>query len=366
MPLGGEGAPRPATLRDVAELAQVHPSTVSRVLNSAARSRVTAATAVRIRAIASELGYQPNLMARGLRTRRTRSVGVIVTDISNPVIPPIVRGIERRLGDEGYTVLLANTDHSARRERRQLEAMRAKLVDGLIMATATREHDALLAELRAMAMPVVLVNRAAEDDGISAAVPDDGFCAELAVAHLAQLGHERIAHVAGSPSTTTGLRRRRGFEAALARRGLRVDPELVTTSERYTLEEGARCFGELLARRAGEFTAVFAANDLLALGCYEALERAGLDCPGSVSVVGCNDMPFADRFTPSLSTIHIPHLELGRSAAELLLERLEDPAQPARQVLVAPRLVARASSARPGSAAAACGRRPTSDARMGP
>ena len=339
------GTRRAATLRDVAALAKVHPSTVSRVLNGATRSRVTADTAVRIRAIAQELGYRPNTLAQGLRTRRSRSVGVIVTDISNPIVPPIVRGIEQRLGEEGYTVLLGNTDHSPARERRQLEAMRSKLVDGLISATATLERESLASEIGALGVPVVLVNRGADDASVAAAVPDDVLCSELAVGHLTDLGHSRIAHIAGSARTTTGRRRRSGFEAALGRRGLRSS--LVLVSERYTVSEGARCCSRLLERHGGEFTAIVAANDLLALGCYEALEAAGVACPSAVSVIGCNDMPFADRFHPALTTIHISHVELGRAAADLLLERLEAPDTPPRQVLITPRLVVRGSTAAP-------------------
>ena len=341
---GAASARRAATLRDVAALAKVHPSTVSRVLNGGTRSRVTADTAVRIRAIAQELGYRPNTMAQGLRTRRSRTVGVIVTDISNPIVPPIVRGIEQRLGEEGYTVLLGNTDHSPQRECRQLEAMRSKLVDGVISATATLEAESLGSRTAAVGVPVVLVNRGADDAGVAAAVPDDALCSELAVGHLADLGHSRIAHIAGSARTTTGRRRASGFEDALARRGLPLSQ--VVVSDRYTVSEGARCCAALLEHR-GEFTAIVAANDLLALGCYDALAAAGLSCPGAVSVIGCNDMPFADRFHPALTTIHISHVELGRAAADLLLERLEAPDTPPRQVLITPHLVVRGSTAPP-------------------
>jgi LacI family transcriptional regulator, galactose operon repressor len=339
-----EELPATVTLRDVARLANVHPSTVSRVLNGARRSRVTVDTAQRIQAIAEELGYRPNMIARGLRTRRSRSVGVLVTDLGNPVIPPIVGGIEQRLGEEGYTVLLGNTDHSSSRERLHLEAMRAKLVDGVISATATLEPASSTERWLALAMPVVLVNRGSDDARVAAAVPDDRRCAELAVEHLVSLGHTRIAHVAGSAATTTGRRRREGFEGALARSGLRADPALVVASERYTIAEGARCCAMLIERAAGRFSAIVAANDLLALGCCDALRGADLPCPDAISVVGCNDMPFADRFEPALTTVHVPHAQLGRAAADLLLERLEDPGLAPREVSIRPHLVVRASS----------------------
>jgi LacI family transcriptional regulator len=348
---GGDGRVRGArhptravTLRDVARLANVHPSTVSRVLNGTP-SRVPVETALRIHGIAEQVGYRPNMMARGLRTRRSRSIGVIVTELGNPVIPPIVSGIEQRLGEEGYTVLLGNTDHSQQRQRLHLEAMRANHVDGLITATATIGRDWQLDELHALGLPVVLVNRGTEDERFAAAVPDDSLCAELAVGHLADLGHSRIAHIGGIPNTTTGRRRRAGFEAALARRGLELDPSLIVVSDRYTVAEGARCCAELLRGRSGAFTAIVAANDMLALGCYDALRRAGVVCPEQISIVGCNDMPFADWFHPALTTIHIPHERLGRAAANLLLERLSAPDGVPRQISIRPRLVTRASTA---------------------
>jgi LacI family transcriptional regulator len=339
----GDGAP--ATLRDVARLANVHPSTVSRVLNGATSSRITPDTCARVQAIAEELGYRPNMIAQGLRTRRSRSVGVIVTDLSNPVTAPIVSGIEGRLGERGYTVLLGNADHSAEREALHIETMRAKHVDGLISGSATVDGDGSVRGLHRLGLPVVLVNRGGEDDRVPAAVPDDLLCSELAVGHLTELGHTRIAHIAGAAATTTGRRRRAGFEAAIVRRGLRLDPSLMVVSERYTVAEGARCAAELLSRGRTRFTAIVAANDLLALGCYDALAAAGLSCPDSISVVGCNDMTFADRFTPALTTIHIPHVELGRAAADLLLERLEQPELAPRNISIVPRLVVRASTA---------------------
>jgi LacI family transcriptional regulator len=350
---GGEGRVRGAahgsgavTLRDVARLANVHPSTVSRVLNGTP-SRVPVETAVRIHGIAKQLGYRPNMMARGLRTQRSRSIGLLVTDLGNPVIPPIVSGIEQRLGEEGYTVLLGNTDHSREREQLHLEAMRANHVDGLITATATIGPDGQLDELHALGLPVVLVNRGADDERFAAAVPDDFLCSELAVGHLADLGHTRIAHIGGTPNTTTGRRRRAGFEAAVTRRGLVLDPSLIVVSDRYTVAEGARCCAELLQRQQGAFTAIVAANDMLALGCYDALRAAGVSCPDEISIVGCNDMPFADCFHPALTTIHIPHEQLGRAAANLLIERLSSPDSVPHQVSIRPRLVTRASSAPP-------------------
>jgi LacI family transcriptional regulator len=304
---------------------------------------VNEATANRIIKVAERLGYRPNAVARGLKTRRSGSIGVLVPDLLNPVIPPIVRGIEGRLAEAGYNVLLCNADHSEARERIHLEAIRSHQIEGLI--TANVHHDASpIDPILASGRPVVLVNRVAGEGTLSAAYPDDELCSELAVGHLAELGHRRIAHVAGPGDTSTGVGRLRGFRRALRVHGLKSADSAVIVSKRYTEDEGKRCCSQLIARGT-EFTAVYAANDLLAVGCYDALNDVGLGCPSDVSVVGCNDMPFTDRFSPPLTTVNIAHGRLGAAAAELMLEALADPDAQPRQIVIEPTLVVRGSTA---------------------
>jgi LacI family transcriptional regulator len=340
---------RRATLRDVARLAEVHTSTVSRALNRNTRSMVDPETAERVLAVAAYLDYRPNLIARGLKLSRSHSVGVLVPDLLNPVVPPIVQGIEARLVEAGYVVLLGNANHVQAREQAFVDAMRDQQADGLIAFTAS-DDDEVLRSIIGSGVPVVLVNRTLPDESIPAAVPDDILCGSLVVDHLVKLGHERIAYVAGPQRTSTGSRRRQGFEAAMNRSLKPFNPALLVEAARYTEAEGARCCRELLASGI-DFTAVVAANDMLALGCYDALGEAGRACPEDISVVGCNDMPFADRFNPPLTTVNIAHAELGAAAAELLLERIESPLVPPKQVVVSPTLVVRKSSAPPRSPA---------------
>jgi LacI family transcriptional regulator len=192
---------------------------------------------------------------------------------------------------------------------------------------------------------VVLVNRRVDSDAIPAVIGDDHEGVRLAVEHLAELGHHRIAHVAGSQGLYTGWSRHHGFLDAMRARKLDIDPELIVFSDVFTEAEGARCCAELLDRRR-DFTAIVAGNDLLALGCYDALEERGLRCPEDVSVVGYNDMPFVDRFRPPLTTVRVPHYELGATAAQLMLEQLQGIEASPRQLLLAPELVIRGSTAR--------------------
>jgi LacI family transcriptional regulator len=336
---------RPATLRDVAAAARVHPATASRALNPETRLLVSEDTARRVTAAAAKLGYRPNPVARSLRTRRSHTVGVLIPDLNNPLFPPIVRGLEDKLAAAGYVALIGNTDADASRERLIFEQMRARHVDGFVLATATL-HDRLLAEVAAADLPVVLMNRLSQDYSFPAVSVDNEQGARMAVSHLARLGHTRIAHIAGPQEASTGVSRLRGFREGMAAHGLEVREDLIAYAGRYTVEDGTRCARELLTVQGG-FTAVAAGNDMLAVGCYAALDEAGLHCPDDISVIGFNDMPFIDRLRPPLTTVRFPHYQLGTEAAQLLLERIGEREAPVKILYLAPELVVRGSVAPP-------------------
>ncbi len=348
--------PTSVTIRDVARVAKVHPGTVSRALNAETRGLVNQETAERVMRAAQELGYRPNPIARGLKTNRSYTIGVLIPDITNPLFPPILRGIEDRLDEAGYTSLIVNTDNDAERERSYLEALRARQVDGFISATA-RLDQAFLADLAAGGVPLVLVNRSLEDRSVPAVTVDDRQGIRLAVEHVARLGHSRIGHVAGPQNISTGHRRYLGFLEAMRAAGLEALGEHVRFSTSFTEAEGARVSGELLGG-ADDITAIVAANDRLAIGCYDTLEASGLRCPDDVSVVGFNDMPFVDRLRPPLTSVRVPQREIGTEAANLLLQRLSDGSQTPREILLEPTLVVRGSTAPPRKPASA--RRPAS------
>jgi LacI family transcriptional regulator len=333
------------TIRDVARVAKVHPGTVSRALNAETRALVNEETAERVLRAAEELGYRPNPIARGLKTNRSYAIGVLIPDITNPLFPPILRGIEDRLDEAGYTSLIVNTDNDAVREHRHLEAMRARQVDGVISATARLDRE-LLAEVAAAGTPLVLVNRSLEDGSVPSVAVNDRQGIRLAVQHVAGLGHRRIGHVAGPQNISTGHRRYVGFLEAMTAAGLARPGAHVRFSTSFTEAEGARVCAELLDA-SGDLTAIVAANDLLALGCYDTLEDRGLRCPEDISVVGFNDMPFVDRLRPPLSTVRIPQREIGEVAADLMLRRLADDRYAAREILLEPTLVVRGSTVAP-------------------
>ncbi len=338
-------ATKRVTIQDVARAARVHASTVSRALNPRTRQLVTPAVAERVRAVAGRLGYVPDPVAAGLRTRRTATVGVLIPDLANPVFPPILRGVESALGDAGYTAIIANTDNDPDRAGQALERLAARRVDGMILATVTH-GDPLVARCRKLGLPVVLVNRGGDAAGVSSVTNDDTRGIALAVEHLVRLGHRHIAHVGGPRGLSTGAARRASFVAALRAHGLETGDARVVEAASYSIAAGIPAAAALLDRHPA-LTALVAANDLLALGCYDELARRGLACPGDMSVTGYNDMPFADRFAPPLTTVRIAHRAMGVEVARVLLAEIADPRARKQHVRLEPELVVRGSTAPP-------------------
>ena len=333
---------RPATLRDVAAAARVHPATASRALNPGTRLLVSEDTARRVTEAAERLGYRPNPVARSLRTRRSHTIGVLIPDLNNPLFPPIVRGLEDRLAEHGYVALLGNTDSDLARERLVFDQMRARHVDGFMVATATL-HSTILDEAAEADLPVVLMNRTAQGYPFSSVSVDNEQGVRAAVAHLVSLGHTRIGHIAGPQDTSTGFARLRGFLDSMRSQGLAVGDSDVVYASALSLAEGLRS-GRALLEGNPELTAIVAGNDMLAVGCYSAFDELGLRCPQDVSIIGFNDMPFIDRLRPPLSTVRFPHYQLSAEAAKLLLERIDTGGGPVKILYLAPELVARGST----------------------
>jgi LacI family transcriptional regulator len=333
------------TLRDVAEAAGVHAATASRALNPATRKLVKAETARRVIDVAETLGYRPNPIARGLKTSKSGTVGLVIPDLTNPLFPPIVRGIEAVLEPAGFSGLIVNTDNDPGRERAQIEVLRSRQVEGLIVATARVKHP-LLEQLHREGVVMVMVNRRPDGVDVPSITPDDAAGIALAVRHLADLGHRRIAHVAGPADTSTGVTRATSFRSAVHDLGLDEDPALVTSVPQWSEAAGADGLRRLLDADLG-FTAIVAGNDLIALGCYDVFSERGISCPDDMSVVGFNDMPFLDKLKPPLTSIAIPHQQIGAGASQLLLDAIAEPHRPARSVLLPLALVVRGSTAPP-------------------
>jgi LacI family transcriptional regulator len=343
---------RPPRLKEVAEAAGVHFSTASRALNEQTSWMVHPETLERVRAVASDLGYRVNGVARGLKTSRSMAIGMVVPDITNPFFPPAVRGAEERLAEAGLSLLLSSTDNVPDKARRQIDAMLEARVDGLLLAMAHRK-DPVVGSLRAVGIPVVLLNRTTDQAGVSAVVPDDRRGVRLAVDHLYELGHRRIGFVGGPRFTSNGEQRLTAFRRVTRRLELSaptVDASLFDESSGY---QAART----LLDREPDVTAVIAGNDMLALGVLDAAAEIGLVCPRDLSVVGFNDMPLAGRLQPPLTTIFVEEHEVGSRAADLLLTHIREPQTPGQTVVIPVELVVRGSTAPPRSRRSGVSRR---------
>jgi DNA-binding LacI/PurR family transcriptional regulator len=311
---------------------------VSRVVNRSPH-RVTPATERRVRSAVRALGYRANIIAQGLKNRSSRTVALIVPDISNPFFPAIARGIEDSARAHGYAVLLCNTYEDLDRENAYLGLLRNRWVDGVIFATVGSNTRHLRA-LRRARLPVVLVARDVEGLAIDT-VRVDNFRGEFdATAHLLRLGHRRIAHIAGPPALHVAAERRRGYLEALRTAGLEGTAVIVEGD--FTAEGGRGAMTAALRARP-PVTAVAAANDLMAIGALETLRSLGARVPQDVAVVGFDDITFASLVSPALTTVAQPKYRMGQLAMERLMQLLHDGDVHSRQTVLVPELVIRES-----------------------
>lgn len=337
-----------STLADVAHAAGVHPGTASKALNPASRHLVAAETVDRVLECASKLDYQPNSLARGLRTRRSYTIGLMVPDLTNPLFPPIVRGVEDVLGEAGLSALIVNTDNDPKKEMQLFATLINRKCDGFILATAFRD-DPVVEEIAKRNIPAVLVNRSTESHILPAVVGDEVKEVRDAIAHLVQLGHRRIAHIAGPQELSTGFIRLGAFRAALKDAELNESECPVVISSGYNESAGRSAVVELLSRKGQRPTAILAGNDQLALGVIDGLKSAGLNCPKDISVMGFNDIPMMSRIHPSLTTFGLPKHEMGVKAAKILLGWIEGPTkpEPTTEYLPCPLIVRESTGAAP-------------------
>jgi LacI family transcriptional regulator len=330
------------TLKDVAAKAGVHPSTVSRALDPEKGSLVRDETRARVRAAAEELGYQGDAVASGLRRGRTNTFGVVVADLGNPFIAPVLRGIENHLEGRGLMALIAETQDDHGRMSRVLNNLAARRVDAVIVTGARSGDERLLRKVQQQ-VPVVLAVRHLPGAGIPAITHDDERGGRLAADHLLGLGHRRIAQLSGPRDISSFIERGAGFRSLLHDKGIEV-VEADDTARHPILTEGRRLMELLLAQHEELPTAIFAHNDLMAFGALEALGKHGISCPKDVAIVGYNDTPMTAFTNPPITTIRLPGYELGRMAADTAAMLIEGNGQVGTTLSLPPVLVARHST----------------------
>jgi LacI family transcriptional regulator len=343
----GHGATDPrVTLRDIAEAAGVALSTASRVLSRAREGHAPRSeAAARVLAVADEMNYERDLFAASLRTRRTQMLGVLVPRLTDVVLSTMYEGIDEAASALGYQTVVANTLDSPEEQRRRAEMLIGRRVDGLILGDA-RVDDPYLDQLAARGVPFVLFNRRHEPyDSVSC---DDVAGGRLVGNHLADLGHRRIAIIAGEPYARTAIDRVAGCVAALAERGIEVPSSSIIPS--HFDAEGGRGAANRLLRTKTPPSAIFAVNDMTAIGAMGALRDQGYQVGVDVAVVGFNDISIASELSVPLTTVRSPLTEIGQHVARLLIARLTtdesraDAAREPTEIRLPPRLVVRASS----------------------
>jgi len=310
---------------------------VSRVLRNT--GNVTEETRQRVLEAIEALNYQPNVLGRYLRRMETETVLVVVPDITNPFFSKVLRGIEAVALKHGYQVLLGDTQNDARLEEQYLNVLPQRQVDGMIFLTARIRKE--LMEEMARQFPIVLACEYLEGTDIPTVSIDNISSARKATEHLIRLGHCRIAHLSGPMNIILSRDRLRGYQQALAQHELEADAALVQEGD-FTYESGYHLTLKLLALEKPP-TAIFAANDEMAIGAIKAVRHRGGRVPDDVAVVGFDDIQMASIFEPSLTTIAQPMFEIGQKAMELLLALIEGTSARRRQLVLPDRLVIRDS-----------------------
>jgi DNA-binding LacI/PurR family transcriptional regulator len=329
-------------LEDVARETGTSLATVSRVLSNSDYP-VSEKTRDHVLRVAEELGYRPNIAARSLRTDRTETIGIIVDDLLSPFTPPIVRGIQDYLQENNFVSLIVNSDWDPEQEQAAIKTLISRPVDGIIFVEYS--HMATDDVLERSNKPRVFVHRLFGSPICNSVVPDDYYGATLAVNHLVALGHRRIAYINGPENWHNCRARMSGYQNALAEHGLTFEPEWIQGGD-WEIESGYAA-AERLLQLENCPTAIFAGNDLMALGAIYAIQDAGLRVPDDIAIVGYDNRKFTEAFRPGITTVNMPVGEMGKVAAELLLKQLEEGQTEEEEIKVQGQLIIRETCGAP-------------------
>lgn len=331
------------TITDVARKAGVSTSTVSHVINET--RYVSDQVKQRVHAAMKDLNYQPNVIARSLRTRETQTVGVVVSDITNPFFTNIVRAIEDEVLKQGYNIILCDTDEKPEREQVYLRLLMGRRVDGLIVAPSSGNADLLQLAIES-GYPTVLLDRSIPGLDADVVLSDNEGGAFDAVSYLVGIGHRRIGIIAGRLEVSTGTDRMAGYVRAIKAHGIPVDESLIEVAQ-FKREIAYEKTREMLARSEPP-TALFVCNNAMTAGAMAAVKAAGKKVPKDISVVGFDDSEWAALMDPPLTVVAQPIVELGTRAAQLLMRRISGGrVKTPRAIVLKPELIVRGSCASP-------------------
>jgi LacI family transcriptional regulator len=329
----------PATMRDVAQKANVSIKTVSRVVNN--QGEVSDETRQRVLAAIDALGFRPSKVARALVTQRTETLGLIIGDITNPYFFEVARGVLDAAAAEEYSVFVCNSDGDPEQENQAYHSLADHAVDGIITFPAW-ENEGYIKTFTEHFQPIVVVNRVFEHPGIGMVLTDIACGARLAVDHLVSQGHASIAMLAGRSPSVNALQRVQGYREAMAAHDLAVNEGWIVGGQPVMTRGYESTLG--LFHQYPKITAIFAYNDLLALGAIQACHELGRRVPDDCAVVGFDNIQFAGLVTPALTTVHVDKYELGCQALNLLLDMLDEPDAAFPPIRMGVKLVVRESA----------------------
>ena len=327
------------TIYDVARRSGVSPATVSRVLSG--RRNVDPELSEKVRAAVAELGYRPNGVARNLRRASTHLWAVVISDIENPFFTSLVRGLEDVAQPEGYHVVLCNSDEDPAKEAAYASAVLTEQMAGVVISPSGTPDGVV--QLHEANIPMVLIDRRLEGVEVDTVLVDNEYGAAEAVRHLVDGGYRRIACITGPRRVSTAMDRLAGYRSSLHEAAIRYQKELVRHAD--FREAGGYAAMESLLDLAEPPEALFVANNLMTVGALECLANRGLRAPDDIALVGFDDIPWADLVVPSLTTVAQPTYELGRTAGQLLKDRIANPGRPPSTVTLRTELHVRATSA---------------------
>jgi LacI family transcriptional regulator len=346
-PPARDGSDRAVTLKDVARAADVHVSTASRALDPARSRRIGSDTVARVERVAERLGYRPDLIAKGLKSGTTTMIGVVVADLENPFIGPIIRGISEQVESTGFVTLVAETLEDRDRFERTLNQLLSHRVNAVITTAARASDQHLLVRFARNTRAFITAVRKVEGSGLPYVVMDDDHGGELAARHLTGLGHRVLAQLRGPMDIDAFRNRAEGFRRTIGA-ARSVDATSGGHAHELTVEEGRRLMALTLDQNPDSPpTAVFAHADLMAIGALEEMRSRGLRCPEDLSLVGYDDAPLVNRISPSLTTIALPGEEIGARAGEMVLELLADPDSKPESIRLPAELIPRDSTGPP-------------------
>ncbi|HOQ01405.1 MAG TPA: LacI family DNA-binding transcriptional regulator [Acetivibrio clariflavus] len=327
------------TIADIARMANVSKATVSRVINNKPEG-VSKETRENILRIIKESGFQPSMVARGLVTKKTKSIGLIITDIANSFYPLLVRGVEDYANKYGYSLFLCNSDNNPEKEKGYINAFIEKSVDGVILSSSMNETSFYYNILKSKNIPLVVLDRCVEGDQYDASVFfDNKKGAYIAANYLVNKGHKKIVFISGPKSLIISRHRLDGYRMALVEKNIEIDEDIIVEGD-FQFDSGYNRIIELLDQ-GKEFTAIFAGNDLMAIGAMMALKSRNIMVPQQVEIIGFDNVDISRYIEPQLSTVGQPAYQMGVEGAKQLIKLIEGKKISNKDIILKPNLVLR-------------------------